>query len=529
MAALSGERTLDRRRRRDDCCGTPAGQARRRRDGARSGSRSCRKSDSGRGAVPEMTLAENALLTTSRQGLVRARLRPRGSRARVSPRRRSRRTASKPAGPTRSRAACPAATCRNSSSAARSSQRPKVMIAAQPTWGVDVGAAAQIRQALIDLRDSGVAVLVVSEELDELFEICDRLAVIAQGRLSPARPIARDERRGNRHADVAVHRAGDEPIGDREASARMSSFSKRARSRREPPRWFVAAASRRRPRSSSASCYSARWARIPSAAFDAFFIKPVDTLLRRRRAAAQGDAADADRDRASQIGYRANVWNIGAEGQLTHGRDRRRRRRARRSRTPNRRSVLPTMLVAAASLGGIAVGRDSAWLRTRFNANEILTSLMLVYVATLLLSLLVHDAWRDPEGFNFPQSKMFTDSALLPNLAAETRLNVGILHRARRRRARLGVHAQELSSATRCASRGSRRRPRTTRAFGAKRTVWLGMLDRRRVRGPRGRRRSRGTDRPAAADRCRPATASPRSSSRSSAGCIRSASCSRAC
>ena len=68
-------------------------------------------------------------------------------------------------------------------------QKPKVMIAAQPTWGVDVGAAAQIRQALLDLRDSGVAVLVVSEELDELFEICDRLAVIAQGRMSAAKPV----------------------------------------------------------------------------------------------------------------------------------------------------------------------------------------------------------------------------------------------------------------------------------------------------------------------------------------------------
>jgi simple sugar transport system ATP-binding protein len=68
-------------------------------------------------------------------------------------------------------------------------QQPKVMIAAQPTWGVDVGAAAQIRQALLDLRDAGVAILVVSEELEELFEICDRLAVIAQGRLSAARPV----------------------------------------------------------------------------------------------------------------------------------------------------------------------------------------------------------------------------------------------------------------------------------------------------------------------------------------------------
>jgi simple sugar transport system permease protein len=51
---------------------------------------------------------------------------------------------------------------------------------------------------------------------------------------------------------------------------------------------------------------------------------------------------------------------------------------------------------------------------------------MLVYVASFVLSLLVHDAWRDPEGFNFPQSKMFTESALLPNLLPETRLNVGL-------------------------------------------------------------------------------------------------------
>ena len=69
-------------------------------------------------------------------------------------------------------------------------QQPRVMVAAQPTWGVDVGASAQIRQALLDLRDAGCAVLVVSEELDELLEICDRIAVIAQGRLSPAQPAA---------------------------------------------------------------------------------------------------------------------------------------------------------------------------------------------------------------------------------------------------------------------------------------------------------------------------------------------------
>jgi len=67
---------------------------------------------------------------------------------------------------------------------------PKVLVVAQPTWGVDVGAAARIRAELLALRDAGCALLVVSEELDELFELSDRLQVIAGGRLSPAVPVA---------------------------------------------------------------------------------------------------------------------------------------------------------------------------------------------------------------------------------------------------------------------------------------------------------------------------------------------------
>jgi simple sugar transport system ATP-binding protein len=76
---------------------------------------------------------------------------------------------------------------------------PKVLVVAQPTWGVDVGAAAQIRSELLRLRDEGCALLVVSEELDELFEISDRLLVIARGRLSP--PIAT--------AEATVERIGE--------------------------------------------------------------------------------------------------------------------------------------------------------------------------------------------------------------------------------------------------------------------------------------------------------------------------------
>ena len=62
-----------------------------------------------------------------------------------------------------------------------------MLILSQPTWGVDVGAAATIRAELLELRDAGCAVLVVSEELDELFEICDRLVVISKGSLSPTK------------------------------------------------------------------------------------------------------------------------------------------------------------------------------------------------------------------------------------------------------------------------------------------------------------------------------------------------------
>ncbi len=123
------------------------------------------------------------------------------------------------------------------------------------------------------------------------------------------------------------------------------------------------------------------------------------------------------------MGFRANVWNIGAEGQFTlgaicgggvalafHGSD--------------SVLILPAMVLAG-TLGGLAWGAIPAWLRVRYNANEILTSLMLTYVATLFLSFLVHGPWRDPEGLNFPESRMFEDVSLLPIILDETRLNIG--------------------------------------------------------------------------------------------------------
>jgi simple sugar transport system ATP-binding protein len=68
-------------------------------------------------------------------------------------------------------------------------QRPGVLVVSQPTWGVDAGAAAAIHQALLDLAANGAAVVIISQDLDEIFGLCDRIAVIAGGRLSPARPV----------------------------------------------------------------------------------------------------------------------------------------------------------------------------------------------------------------------------------------------------------------------------------------------------------------------------------------------------
>ena len=123
------------------------------------------------------------------------------------------------------------------------------------------------------------------------------------------------------------------------------------------------------------------------------------------------------------LGFRANVWNIGAEGQLTLG-------AIAGSGVAlyfyesDSVLLLPAMVIAGV-LGGMAWAAIPALLKTRFNANEILVSLMLVYVATLLLSYLVHGPWRDPDGFNFPESRLFHAAATMPLLVEGTRLHVG--------------------------------------------------------------------------------------------------------
>ncbi len=142
----------------------------------------------GRGAVPSLSLAFNSLLTAHGQGmLARGLIRFRPMRDFAA--RCIERFAVKCGGVDAEARSLSGGNLQKFIVGREMLQAPKLLIVAQPTWGVDVGAAAFIRQQLIDLAASGAAVLVISEELEELFEICDRLAVIANGRLSPAKKV----------------------------------------------------------------------------------------------------------------------------------------------------------------------------------------------------------------------------------------------------------------------------------------------------------------------------------------------------
>lgn len=162
----------------------------------------------------------------------------------------------------------------------------------------------------------------------------------------------------------------------------------------------------------------------PLAALKAFFITPVSSLRGVGELLVKATPLITIAVGLA-VGFRAGVWNIGAEGQLTLG------------------AIcgggvalafygeggpwLLPLMIAAGVLGGMAWAAIPAFLRTRFNANEILVSLMLTYVATLLLSYLAHGPYRDPDGFAFPESRLFEDWALYPTLIGGTRAHLGLV------------------------------------------------------------------------------------------------------
>ena len=125
------------------------------------------------------------------------------------------------------------------------------------------------------------------------------------------------------------------------------------------------------------------------------------------------------------ICYRSNVWNIGAEGQFILG--------AifaggvAMLAGPQSSRWIVVAILAAGALGGMVWAGIVALLRDRFNASEILVSLMLVYVAELVLGWLVYGPWKDPNGYNFPQTVSFDAVTRIPKLIEGSRANIGVL------------------------------------------------------------------------------------------------------
>ena len=123
--------------------------------------------------------------------------------------------------------------------------------------------------------------------------------------------------------------------------------------------------------------------------------------------------------------FRSNVWNIGAEGQYILGAIAASGVALLADKTTG--GWIVAALLLAGVLGGMAWAGLTALLRDKFNANEILVSLMLVYVAVQVLGYLVFGPWKDPHGYNFPQTKSFEAVTRIPRLFDGSRVSIGVL------------------------------------------------------------------------------------------------------
>ena len=123
--------------------------------------------------------------------------------------------------------------------------------------------------------------------------------------------------------------------------------------------------------------------------------------------------------------FRSNVWNIGAEGQYVMGAVFATGVALLAEKTSGAWFFVPVLL--SGLVGGMCWAAITAWLRDRFHANEILVSLMLVYVAIMVLGFLVYGPWKDPLGYNFPQTKTFDVATQVPRLFKGSRVNIGVL------------------------------------------------------------------------------------------------------
>ncbi len=173
------------------------------------------------------------------------------------------------------------------------------------------------------------------------------------------------------------------------------------------------------------------------------------------------------------VAYQARIWNIGAEGQLLMG------ALVGSALAVNiidweSRWALVWVLVVG-TLAGALWGGFAAWLRTQFNANEILTTIMLNYIALNLLLFFVHGPLKDPNGFSFPESAMFGDASRLPQLFEDGRVNIG-LYFALLALVAVGVLLYKSFLGFQIKVLGLDKRAAAFVGFREKRLVWLALL-----------------------------------------------------
>jgi simple sugar transport system permease protein len=173
------------------------------------------------------------------------------------------------------------------------------------------------------------------------------------------------------------------------------------------------------------------------------------------------------------IAYRANVWNIGAEGQYVMG-GLAGTWVALATYNMTGWWILPLMVIAGI-LGGAAYAAIPAFFRTKLNVNEILTSLMLTYASVQLIYYLVRAPWKDPMGMGFPQTRIFSAAARLPNIIPGTIIHLGVpiaiivalVAWFIMSRSVFGYQMRVVGAAPRAARYGG---------FSENRTIWLALL-----------------------------------------------------
>ena len=283
---------------------------------------------------------------------------------------------------------------------------PDLLICFNPTWGLDVGAINYIHETLIKINEQNKSIILISTDTDELLKLSDKISVIHKGKLSKI---------------MNAEEVTSEKLGILMGGGKLIKIVKRD----QPSRaifFFTPVLAIFLTLVAGGLIFFILGFK-PFEALKFFFIVPIadkygfsELLLKATPLCLIAIGLS--------FCFKSNNWNIGAEGQLTFG--------AIVSGgvallfyEQEGFYILPIVILAGA-IGGMLYASIPAILKTYFNTNEILVSLMLVYVSKLILDYLVVGPWSNPEGFNFPETRQFSDSAKLPLLFEGLRIHAGI-------------------------------------------------------------------------------------------------------